>query len=367
MFAKKMIKTLMASIFCLTAVSAAEAYTTSPTLYFNGYLDYDADDQVFSVNATITGLEGITGLTPGQGIQFSGSDDSLDISGVQNSSRIMLSGNLSDLSWLLGPDLSSSADILGLALLTNGAFFTESLMLEDFSARINGRMIADSSSLPVPVPSAWLLLGSGLVLTAGRRRQSGKSKTLGIFLVMGLMLLLPLKASASMSYSYLDVQNLFADAGLMLSGTLLNIDATAIALGNPYSAIDPTDFFLTATKNAGDAYYSGTLSAGNLLSASFTDLSITEYTLDSLTYYEISAGLTYTGGLLTQDLSSGMFFGFTDSLNQGYLISQIYDVTPIPENPVPLPSALVLVFSGLVGLIALKKRLGRPNRILISG
>nr|NJM01449.1 hypothetical protein [Desulfobacula sp.] len=361
MFAKKMFKTLMASIFCLTAVSAAEAQLASPTLYFNGYLDYDADARVFSVNATITGLEGVTGLTPGQGIQFSDTASSLDISGVQNTPRIMLSGSLSGLSWLPGSDFSSSADILGLALLSSGIVLTDSLLSTDFTARINGRMVSTSPPSPVPVPAAWLLLGSGLVLTAGIRKQAKTSKKLFASLILGLMLLLPINAMASLFLSpYLDVQTLASDAGVWLSGDelTLTMDATAIALGDPYGPIDPADFILTATKISGNDYYSGTLSVGpggSLLFASFTDLSITVYSFGLLSGYDIYAGLTYTGGLLAQGLSSGFLFGYTDSLSQGDLFSQIHEITPLSTTPVPLPSALVFVFSGLAGLAALKK------------
>lgn len=206
------------------------------------------------------------------------------------------------------------------------------------------------------------------VSAAGIRKQAKTSKKLFASLMMSLLLLLPIKATACMSSPYLDVQTLISDLGIVLSGDLLKMDATAIALGSPYGDITPSVFSLTATKNSNNDYYSGALSVGTLLSASFKDLSITAYNFGYLTGYDIRAGLSYTGGLLEQDFSSGLFLGlgFTNSLNRGFLISRIYNETPVPTNPVPLPSAVLFLFSGLAGLTALKKRAGLPNRVLIS-
>lgn len=205
------------------------------------------------------------------------------------------------------------------------------------------------------------------VSAAGIRKQTKTSKKLFATLMMGLVFLLPIKATACMSSPYLDVQTLISDLGVVLSGTSLTISATAIALGSPYGAFYPANVLLTAQRESGSEYYSGTLSVGTLLSASFTDLSITAYNFGFLKSYDISADLSYTEGLLAQDFSSGRFFGLglTNSLNRGFLISRIYNETPIPETPVPLPSAMIFLFSGVAGLAVLKKKT-RPNRILIS-
>lgn len=206
------------------------------------------------------------------------------------------------------------------------------------------------------------------VSAAGIRKQAKTSKKLFASLMMGLVLLLPIKAIAYTSSPYLDVQTLISDLRVELSETSLTINANALALGSPYGAIYPVDFLLTAQREPDNEYYSGTLSVGTLLSASFTDLSITAYNFGYLTSYDISADLSYTDGLLAQDFSSGLFFGLglTNSRNRGFLISRIYSETPVPETPVPLPSAMIFLFSGVAGLAVLKKK-ARPNLILISG
>ncbi len=147
----------------------------------------------------------------------------------------------------------------------------------------------------------------------------------------------------------LDIQDFAGDAGIGLTSFNFNIDATVFAIVTTGDPIDIPDvsFSLTSTGlfDSGQGYFSGTFDAGSLLSGSFTNL------------YVLSLGdangqflgdLNYTGGSLKGNLTAGRIEGTFDSAG---IVAKLGSVTVVP-----VPAAVWLFGSGLIGLIGVARR-----------
>jgi len=181
-------------------------------------------------------------------------------------------------------------------------------------------------------------------------------------LVTSLALFSPLAAnSAIVTFPALDIQDFGSDAGLAVTSTTLDIDATVFQiilddLNQPASVMNISDvaFILTSTGSSSTATppgapfpfitgtYSGNFTIGTLLSGTFTNLSISGPASQPL----ISAAVTYTGGSLQGNLTSG----------QLELASVGSGVAGKLGAVVPVPAAAWLFGSGLLGLVGVARR-----------
>jgi len=164
----------------------------------------------------------------------------------------------------------------------------------------------------------------------------------------------------------LDISSLFGGSGVSNSGGTLTIDATAFSIfleGTPLPPpidIPDVSFSLTATydSSAGNrhTFINGSLSAGSYMSATF----------DSMTLFNLGNGLgqiletqlTYTGGSLVAGLTTGSIAGsiagsssndFSTDFTAGTVLAKAGPV-------VPVPAAVWLFGSGLLGLVGVARR-----------
>ena len=92
--------------------------------------------------------------------------------------------------------------------------------------------------------------------------------------------------------------------------------------------------------------YQGSLSVGSLLAASFADLTYSEDPFGGGTF---SASLSYTGGSLKGSYAGGSLTG--NFLADGSVFATVAEV-----QAVPVPAAVWLFGSGLLGLIGLARK-----------
>lgn len=183
-----------------------------------------------------------------------------------------------------------------------------------------------------------------------------KSPKFAKFLLSVLLITAPILAKANVIYPALDVQNFNSqgDTGpAYVSGVSFDADSTAFAIvyddGTPSIALPETDFDLSSTFSGG-GLYAGTISAGSLLSGSFSDLTITyNGNVFGTDFWAFSANVTYTGGSLSTGISGGMMVGNFDSL--GNFTAKVGEVAVIP-----VPAAVWLFASGLLGLVGVARR-----------
>jgi len=147
----------------------------------------------------------------------------------------------------------------------------------------------------------------------------------------------------------LDVQQFSLDSGVNLAVNSFSIDATAyqVITDNIYAPIDVPDeiFTLTATPDNILGTYSGTFSAGSLLSGTFSGLSV----LSTPNISQFSGNVTYTGGSLKGNLTGGTIVGtFMGTTLLGAKIGAV--------SAVPVPAAVWLFGSGLLGLVGIARR-----------
>lgn len=374
---------ILSILVCLCCPLSLLGQPTYPTIYFNGLFSYDATTSQAVADTQVTSFNQVSGVSIGDALNLSGSYDNtagyfsggtitltnsfetiflstglnFAVFGDHSSTSISLAGIFdAEESWL-GDQFSTSSTIDSHLLLNDGAQWDETLLNTDFTALINGNLKSSTVS-SVPAPSSLSLIFIGvliLLIKKSLRRFSGTTTAIAAF----LWIILPGTANA-FTTGYLDIQTLSSDTGLTLSGDTISLDATAIAIGDPYVEIDPVDFTLKAYKNSDDDFYSGTFSSQDLLAGTFDNFALTEATTvlpwGTITRYSIHTDLLYTGGTGSLGLSEGKFSGSVDSLNEGQLISKIYDINSSAILPAPVPSALILLFSGLLGLSAIKRR-----------
>ncbi len=187
-------------------------------------------------------------------------------------------------------------------------------------------------------------------------------------LAMTILYALSYSANASVAFPHLaiDTYGSEGDTGIMSDGTTLTIDATAFAIEYdtmPVTAVNIplADFSLSATYSSFDGgitytFTNGSLTIGSLLSATFNTLSMQSLGFGSGVF---QADLTYTGGSLVTGLSGGRleggFIGASSSdFSQPFSAATISGTKAGPV--VPVPAAVWLFGSGLLGLVAVARR-----------
>lgn len=168
---------------------------------------------------------------------------------------------------------------------------------------------------------------------------------------------------AAVAYPQLDIQNGTVSS---VEGTL-TIDASVIGViiaeGGENIPFDPlVDFFLEANLASG----TGSLIAGNiaspLLTATFSNFDLFNWG-DGIG--EFSADLNYTGGSMKGGLAGGTILGSFNNASDGDFSESISFGTDNviakigPVSVVPVPAAVWLFGSGLIGLVSMaRKRVG---------
>jgi len=149
----------------------------------------------------------------------------------------------------------------------------------------------------------------------------------------------------------LDIQDMNGDTGIDLGTFNFDIDATAFTIvttGDPIDIAD-TVFTLTSTSTAGydgdEGYFSGTFSVGTSLTGFF----------DNLLVYSLGRAdggfeglVSYDGGSLMGDLTGGSIVGTFSDIG---MVAELGDVTVVP-----VPAAVWLFGSGLLGLVGVARR-----------
>jgi len=110
-------------------------------------------------------------------------------------------------------------------------------------------------------------------------------------------------------------------------------------------------FTLTSVFNSTTSLYEGSLSIGSLLTADFSNLVVNENPAGGNDFF---ANLSYTGGSLMGSLSDGTLSGgYTTDLFTGNVLV-LATVTEV--QAVPVPAAVWLFGSGLIGLVGIARR-----------
>ncbi len=204
-------KNLIKGLGLALAMVASSAHAV-PTLLFDGYIDYDAGSGLLSVNSVLTATADVSPapVLLGSSLNFSvlyngvdtasslytvglfGTSTGTDLTVLDGSSNILLTGNFDSFKMLGGNGLSSGL-IIG-ALSANGgdlqtAFglgnllalefnltttFSATMFDSNFSGGIDGRIKGETVNVPEPAMSALLALGVlfiGFANRAGIRRQ----------------------------------------------------------------------------------------------------------------------------------------------------------------------------------------------------
>ena len=163
---------------------------------------------------------------------------------------------------------------------------------------------------------------------------------------------------AAVSLPALDISTLGPDAGVASDGSNLTMDATVFSILTGGTPIDIPDapFTLNASysTSAGSIYFfsNGTLSAGSLLTANFDTLTLTSL---GSNLGQFNGDLTYTGGSLVGGLTSGRIEGVFSGATSGDF-SQAFTASNLSAKigaVVPVPAAIWLFSSGLIGLVGL--------------
>lgn len=164
--------------------------------------------------------------------------------------------------------------------------------------------------------------------------------------------------NAAVVFPALGINSTFGGAGVSSVNGNLVIDATAYTiLTSPSTseAIPPVTFTLNAVFDSfvGNTYSftNGTLTAGSYVTATFDSLTLSGSG-------QFSASLTYTDGTLVTSGASGSFDGSlfnptsTDFSGDFTANPVIATVSPV----VPIPAAMWLFGSGLLGLVGIARR-----------
>ncbi len=158
---------------------------------------------------------------------------------------------------------------------------------------------------------------------------------------MACMLITGLASAATIEATVYD-----GDAGVGYSLEFFALDLTAYNLSNAGSNTPLLESFSLNSYNDGSGNYAGTLSIGSLLSADFTNLT---YTQDPFGGGAFSADLTYTAGSLMGSYTGGVLNGTFSA--SGNVIATVAEV-----QAVPVPAAVWLFASGLLGLVGVARR-----------
>ena len=142
--------------------------------------------------------------------------------------------------------------------------------------------------------------------------------------------------------------------GVNLTSSIFDILLTANTISGDVSniSIDET-FDLQSGVNSDGTSYTGTLTIGSLLTASFEDLTYSEIYFPGtsiLLSTGFDATLTYTGGSLMGSYTGGVLTGniSADLVNINATVAEV--------QVVPVPAAVWLFGSGLLGLAGIARR-----------
>ena len=170
--------------------------------------------------------------------------------------------------------------------------------------------------------------------------------------ILPVALFIPGITNAAVVMPALDIALFTGDSGAVLTGTtpdtyVFDIDATAFAIVNDDigTSIDIPNqsFTLHGTFDTTTSFFVGTFDvSGGLLAGTFTDLKI----IDLSGTWDFSANLIYTSGSLMGGLTGGRLEGIGDTTNLGAKLGAV----------VPVPAAVWLFGSGLIGLIGVARR-----------
>jgi hypothetical protein len=166
--------------------------------------------------------------------------------------------------------------------------------------------------------------------------------------IVAAILVFPGMVSAAVVLPALDIQDLSGDAGVSLTATTFDIDATAFSIvtgGTPID-IDDESFTLnsTGTFDGSIGSFAGTFTvSGGLLTGTFTDLSVFSLGVSD---GQFLGDVTYTGGSLQGGLDGGRIEGGYSGTSIAGKLGAV----------VPVPAAVWLFGSGLLGLIGLARR-----------
>jgi len=171
--------------------------------------------------------------------------------------------------------------------------------------------------------------------------------------MLSVALLIPSLASAAVVMPALDISLFSGDSGAVLTATAtgydFDIDATAFSIVSDTS--DPIDitnqsFTLHGTYDSASNSFAGTFDvAGGLLAGSFDDLTLVQLSSGS---YDFAANLLYDTGSLKGDLTGGRLEGIGGIDSLGAKLGAV--------AVVPVPAAVWLFGSGLIGLIGIARR-----------
>lgn len=169
-----------------------------------------------------------------------------------------------------------------------------------------------------------------------------------VMLVLSVLMLVPTMANANIVKPALEIQDFGDDTGIDLTSFGFNIDATALFIVTGGDLIDIPDesFILTSTGvfDMGSGLFSGTFTVGSLLSGSFDNLLV----LSNGDLGQFLGDVTYTGGSLMGNLTGGRIEGGFAEIG---LVAKLGEVTVVP-----VPAAVWLFGSGLIGLIGIASR-----------
>ncbi|VAW53711.1 hypothetical protein MNBD_GAMMA05-1214 [hydrothermal vent metagenome] len=169
-------------------------------------------------------------------------------------------------------------------------------------------------------------------------------------LVLSAILLIPGVSSAEIIKPALDIQNFAGDSGVTLTGTTFDIDSTVFTIvtdGAPID-IDDVNFLLTSVGSflGGTGIFSGSFTVGGgLLTGTFTDLTVLDFGGGDGTF---GGDVTYTGGSLQGSLVGGRIEGGFSGYDVAAKLGEV--------AVVPVPAAVWLFGSGLLGLVGIARR-----------
>ena len=155
----------------------------------------------------------------------------------------------------------------------------------------------------------------------------------------------------------LDIHNLDGDKGVDLSLYDFNIYATAISIKTDGDPVDIPDESFTLLSESSvkfgiDGYFSGSFSVGDLLFGEFTDLYVRLLPDDEFGGggAKFSGDVTYTDGSLMSEITGGRIEGIFAPDGTG-LVAALGQVAVVP-----VPAAVWLFGSGLLGLVGVARR-----------
>ncbi len=169
-------------------------------------------------------------------------------------------------------------------------------------------------------------------------------------LALSAILLIPGVSNAEIIKPALDIQDFAGDSGVTLTGMTFDIDSTVFTIvtdGAPID-IDDVDFMLTSVGSflGSTGIFSGSFTVGGgLLTGTFSDLTVLDFGGGEGTF---GGDVIYTGGSLQGSLTGGRIEGGFS----GYAaVAKLGEV-----SVVPVPAAVWLFGSGLLGLVGVARR-----------